>query len=162
MKLTSLGYIFRYHGDEITRYWPWKKAASNSVYYSALLSRDFNSFPEYWMAVGEDTAMIKLSTGVGRMYGFDLKDIVGNWSARIWLNEYIVFLNIHDPAEKGPDFWSRLSTKQCESLQKDCVILKCNDRSEMVTLVDSVDYNFAEATGYLNGEVLLTNESHYD
>ena len=123
---------------------------------------DFNSFSEYWKAVGEDAAIVKLSTGVGRMYGFDLKEIIGEWSARLWVNEYIVFMDIHDPSRKGPDFWSRLNAKQREGLRKDCVILKCSDRSEMVNLIDSIDYNFAEATGYLNGEVLLTNESHYD
>lgn len=160
MKLNVLGIVFKYHGDEILRYWPWSKRDSKSSYHSTLYSRDFNSFNEYWRMVGEETSLVKSSFGKGNLLGFDLIDVLKFWSARMWVGEPIVVLMAVDPSLKGPSFWARLTSAQRENLLKDIVVLKCTDKSEMKTLVDSIDPSFAEATGLLNGRVILTNDPY--
>lgn len=158
MKVTKLGFSFKYHGDEILRYWPWVKRSSSTVYRSELYSRDFNSFNEYWRMVGEETSIIKSIFGQNKIGGFNFKEVLGFWSSKLWVGEYIVVLMSVNPAMKGPSFWSRLTAKQRDSLLQDVVVLRCNDRKEMESLIDSIDVSFAEAYGILSGKVILTND----
>lgn len=159
MKLNRLGYSYKYHGDEITRYWPWVSEENKGKYHSSLFSRDFNSFPEYWKFVGEEESLVKTSTSKdGRMYGFSMLEVIQYWSSRLWLNQYIVALVDVDPASKGSDFWNRLTRDQKENLNQEIVILKCKDRTELMNLTDSIDPSFATSYGLLNGNLLVSNE----
>lgn len=158
MKFHQLGISFKYHGDEITRYWPWIKKSLKSTYHSALFSRDFNSFNEYWRLVGEETTLIKLTTSVGKMQGFSLSRVAAEWASRIWVNEYLVIMCDVDPGSKGPSFWFRLSPTQRTSLLEDVVVLRCKDETEMETLIDSISPSFSTAYGCLNGQVLCDNQ----
>lgn len=158
MKLSRQGYSYKYHGDEVLKYWPWVRKNSFAKYYSSLLSRDFNSFPEYWKIIGEETALVKLTTSsTSKMSGFSLSEVIELWSARLWVNEFIVVLTDINPGAKGPGFWSRLTRDQRTSLGEDVVVLRCKDRSELTHLVDSTDPTFACAMGLLNGTTLCTN-----
>lgn len=157
MRFTRDGYVYKYYGDEITRFWPW--SYHEAKYYSTLLTRDFNSFNEYWKMVGEESALIKLSSGEGLLYGFDYEDVLCQWSSRLFVNEHIVILTDINYGAKGSEFWNRLSKKQNIHFHKDIVILKCNDYSEMERVVGFVDEEFAMAWGVLNGEILMDNTS---
>jgi len=159
MKLNRLGYSYKYHGDEIIRYWPWVSKEKRGKYHSTLFSRDFNSFPAYWKMVGEDEALIKASVSAGdKLYGFSVLDLIQYWSARLWMNQYVVILLDVNLGSKGPEFWSRLTRDQKESLNNDIVVLRCKDKTELLHLTDSIDPSFATAYGLLNGTLLVSNE----
>ena len=155
MKVSKEGFSFKYHGDVVLRYWPW--IYSKYKYRSQLLSRDFNSFPEYWMAVGEESTLIKTTHSTGKLSGFDIKEVLGQWSARLYPAEYIVILFDINHGAKGPSFWSRLTVKQKSTLLKDYVVLRCKDKNGASALIESIAPQFASAFVFLNGEELGSN-----
>lgn len=154
ISLTKSGLVFKYHGDKITKYWPWVK---RGYYYSELFSEDFNNFRDYWRMVGVESELIRAVHSVGRMSGFGPQEVTGQWSARLYPGEYVVILEDIDLISKGPRFWSRLTSKQKDTLRKGVVVFCCKDRNEAADLVDSIDTNFANAYAFLNGELLYTN-----
>jgi hypothetical protein len=162
MKLNSLGIVFKYHGDEVTRYWPWVKKSFNSTYHSSLLSRDFNSFNEYWKIIGEEETLTKVSTSYGRLHGFAFREIVAHWASGLWVNEYVVILLEPDPTAKGPAFWSRLNSTQRDHLMNDVVVLRCKDLNEATTLLESISTKFSDAFILFNGEVINSNDETWD
>lgn len=162
MKLNCLGVVFKYHGDEITRYWPWVKKRLQSTYHSSLLYRDFNSFKEYWKIVGEDTQITKVSTSSDKMIGFSFRETLAHWSAKMFPNEHLVILIEPDPRRKGPAFWSRLSPTQRIHMMNDVVVLRCKDETEMNSLLWSIDPQFSDAMAILNGDVINSNDECWD
>lgn len=108
---------------------------------------------------GQDRALLQASTGDGKVHGFDLiRELLPEWSARIWPNEFLVCLCHIDPAARSQRFWSMLKKEQITEMLKDVVVLRCKDLTEMETLIESIDRNFADAVGVCNGRLLLTNQ----
>lgn len=159
MKFSRLGVTFKYYGDQITWHWPWVRKHL-LTYYSTIYTRDFNSFNEYWEMVGQEAALLKSAHQTGRMYGFDLMAVICRWSARLWPGEFLVVMKEVEVGRKGPAFWSRLSTKQREALTEDIVILRCDSKSEVYELIDSIEPSFASAYGVLNGQIIISNDIH--
>lgn len=152
------GVFFKFHGDIIKWRWPWARNLFSATYHSSLLNRDFNSFKEYWVSCGEDRALIKFSSGTGKLHGFELtEEILPQWSARLWPNEFIVCMFNVNPMAKGPKFWSMLDKFKRSELLKDVVILRCKDKTEMETLLDAIDVNFASAISLFNGQLQGSN-----
>ncbi len=168
MKFNKHGYLFRFHGDEILRYWPWATESAETAaateerkkrvgsYRSSIYERDFNSFSEYWMMVGEERALIKAAT-TGKVIGFNNSEVIGKWSSQIWVNEIVVILTDINFAGKERTFWNTLTAHQRTQFIKDVVVLKCRDKNEASELVTSISPDFATATTYLNGKVLFNN-----
>jgi hypothetical protein len=83
--------------------------------------------------------------------------VLPQWTARTWPNEHVICLVDVDLVAKGPKFWAMLNPAQRLELYKDVVVLRCKDKTEMQTLVESISSNFAKAFALFNGEMLATN-----
>lgn len=156
--ITKKGVVFKYHGDHLLKYWFWVK---RGYFNSRLLSQDFSSLREYWEAVGKDTALVRASRTAGNMIGFSYLEMAKQWSVRMFKNEYILVLMDVHPSMKGPAFWSRLTSKQKNTLLEDVVFLPCKDKTELTNLFMSIDPGFADAYGVLNGSVILDSNRSY-
>jgi hypothetical protein len=162
MKLSYIGVSFKYHGDELTWYWPWVGKTFKATYFSSLFSRDFNSLKDYWKAVGKEEALSRLTTCDGKVYGASYKEVIAEWSKRIWPGEFLVAMLEPDYSMKGPAFMARLTSQQRHRMMQDVVILRAKDKTEAEHLLESIDITMSEAYLVHNGNVLLSNNEPDD
>lgn len=159
MKLSKAGITFEYHGDQITWNWPWNRGVARYwKYHSALFSQDFNNFREYWKRIGEDSTMLAVRNQGGKVFGFSIEELIKCWSKHNWQNQYIVVLTDVDQNAKGADFWSKLPQARRLTFVEEVVVLKCEDRSKVISLLECIEPSFASATGLVNGCVIGYND----
>ncbi|MNK09965.1 hypothetical protein D3C87_279750 [compost metagenome] len=153
MKLTRQGVEYTYHGDTLTYFWPWK--ARNGKFYSAEYSTYFSSFRDYWKHVGMNLPSIVRSRE--KLVGYSFEEITAQWVRCKFPFEAIVVLFNIELSAKSLAFWAKVPKEKMEYMSKDVVILRCNDKTEVTRLIESIDPSFADAFGYCEGNLIDYN-----
>ena len=157
--LSSRGVSFKYHGDEILFYWPWARPGK-SKYHSSLFSEDFNDFCEYWENVGSRNYVLgkrRQNSSETKITGFSFKEVVEVWSSRLFINEYIIVLDSPSLSYIKPLSLLTMPSSRLAELTKDIVVLRCKDKPEAYSVLDSIGSDFCNAYLILNGKTLATN-----
>jgi hypothetical protein len=154
MKLTKTGIVFEYHGDRITRRWPWSKLSADK-YHSDLYSLYFNNFNTYWKHIG--AIQTAFSKSGNKLEGFSYEEILGQWVRSNYPHESIVVLKDMNVEERDLSFWARIPKDKLEYIQKDVIVLRCGSKEKACEIVDSVESNFAEAFAFSGGILVSLN-----
>jgi hypothetical protein len=154
MKLTDKGIVFGYHGDTITRRWPWKDR-HGSKFFSQEYSMYFNDFNTYWKHVG--VAQIAFSGRSEKLQGFTYGEIIGQWVQLKYPYESIVVLKDVNVSERGLSFWARIPKDKIQHIQKDIIVLRCGSKENACEIVDSIERTFAEAFAFSGGILINYN-----
>jgi hypothetical protein len=154
MKLTENGIVYEYHGDTITRRWPWRDR-HGSKYFSQQYSMYFNSFNTYWRHVGiAESAFVKSDS---KLEGFSYAEVLGQWVRVQYPHESVVVLKDINAQERGISFWAKIPKEKIEHIQKDVIVLRCGSKEKACEIVDSIEPAFAEAFAFAGGILINYN-----
>ena len=148
------GVSFSYHGDVITRRWPW---LSGDRYVSSLHATDFNHFREYWHTVGTVNAQLHLSPSDSKVVGLRLHEILSDYARRRFPGEHLAFLCEINPAARDSAFWKRIPRQQAEQLLKDVAVFRCKSREQMLEITFGTPTSFATAYAIEHGVLVDCN-----
>jgi hypothetical protein len=154
MKLTEKGIVFEYHGDTITRRWPWRNR-QGAKYSSQEYSLYFNDFNTYWKHVGAGQAALVKSEN--KLEGFSYTEMLGQWVRSRYANETIVVLKDVNVEERGLSFWAKIPKDKLEYIKKDIIVLRCGSKENACEIVDSIESSFAEAFAFSGGILINYN-----
>jgi hypothetical protein len=156
MRFTLKGIEFTRHAGWLLWRWPWsRKNEEKGKYWSYLYSRDFNSLSEHDTFV-ENIPEHYPVPALPKISGFSLESIISDWVSIAYSSYCIVVLtNIRFDA-KGLSYWARIPQERINVIKSDIVMLSCSI-DEVSELVDSIDPSFAEAYGFIYGEIKATN-----
>jgi hypothetical protein len=154
MKIKKEGIEFEYHGDTITRRWPWF-FRSGSKYHSKQYSLYFNEFNVYWIHVGRAEYLFEDKRS--KLEGFTYSELIGQWVRQKYPFENIVLLKDVNVEERGLSFWAKIPKDKIEHIQKDVIILRCGSKENACEIVDSIEPNFAEAFAFSGGVLINYN-----
>jgi len=154
MKFKKEGIEFEYHGDVITKRWPWF-FKEGSKYHSKNYSMYFNEFNTYWKHVGiAEKAFVKSDK---KLEGFSYSEVIGEWARVRYPYEFIVVLKDVNVSERGLSFWAKIPKEKLEHIQKDVIVLRCGTKENACEIVDSIERQFAEAFAFANGVLINYN-----
>lgn len=152
MKFKKTGIEFEYHGDVITRRWPFQEG---SKFYSSNFSLYFNDFQTYWKHVGVTQAMFTKTDS--KLEGFSYGEIITHWVRQRYPYENIAILKDVNVEERGLSFWAKIPKDKLEHIQKDVIVLRCGSKEKACEIVDSVEHDFAEAFAFSEGNLINYN-----
>jgi hypothetical protein len=153
MKITKEGITFTYNDDDFTWIWWWERTYSYK-FRSAIYGLHFSSLKSYWMHVGRqnDHPMIK-----HKIEGFNYQSLIETWVKRYFSTGcYLVLDNVNLDA-KPASFWRTVPEDLRIQFNEDVIVLKCKDYSELKSLCESIELNFANASGFSDGDLVSYN-----
>lgn len=152
MKFKKTGIEFRYHGDTITRKWPFTDGGN---YFSSEYSMYFNDFNTYWLKLGSiQSAFVKEDS---KLEGFSYGEILTHWVRQRYPHENIAILKDVNVEERGLSFWAKIPRDKLEYIQKDVIVLRCGSKEKACEIVDSIEHSFAEAFAFSDGNLINYN-----
>lgn len=155
MKLKKEGIEFDYHGDIITRRWPFF-FKEGSKFHSKNYSMYFNSLDTYWNYVGK-VQQAFAQRNRNKIEGFSYFDIITSWIQSAYPDENVVVLKDVNVGERGLSFWARVPKDKIEHIKKDVIVLICGSKENAVEIVDSIEPSFAEAYAFSGGHLINYN-----
>lgn len=155
MKFKKIGIEFEYHGDTITRRWPWF-FRGGSKYHSERYSMYFDNFSTYWKHAGI-AEMAFCDSHKSKMEGFTYQELIGQWVRYKYPYESVVVLKDVNVSERGLSFWSKIPKDKIEHIQKDIIVLRCGSKENANEIVDSIESSFAEAFAFSGGILINYN-----
>lgn len=69
---------------------------------------------------------------------------------------YIVLTNVNLSA-KNLQFWAKVPKEDMPHFFKDVIVMRCKDKSQMLSLISNIGPDFAEAMGFSAGELVTVN-----
>lgn len=154
MRFKKEGIEFKYHGDIVTRRWPWFYPG-DAKYHSEKYSLYFNKFSTYWVHVGRAEHIFEGPKS--KLQGFTYQELIGQWVRQIYPGENIVVLKDVNVSERGLSFWAKVPKDKIEHIQKDIIVLRCGSKENACEIVDSVERTFAEAFAFSGGILINYN-----
>ena len=152
MKFKKTGIEFGYHGDTITRKWPFTEGP---VLSSSEYGIYFSNFNEYWSHVGAAQAIFKRTDS--KLEGFSYGEILAQWVRHHYPHESIAILKDVNVEERGLSFWAKIPKDKLEHIQKDVIVLRCGSKEKACEIVDSIEHDFAEAFAFSEGNLINYN-----
>lgn len=155
-KLSKRGVHLPYYGDALVFNWPWCRKIAGR-YSSSIYGRDFGTLREYWSYAGASAQLAVHSLDAGKMGGFDIPEVLGQWTNKMYPDEYVMVLVGADTSKKDATFWQRVPKTQHIHWGKDFQLLRCSDRTELLNLAAGISEGFAECYCFFNGQLIDTN-----
>lgn len=105
--------------------------------------------------------LAKLIFGDSKLQSRSYTSIIDDWVAFNFVNQIVIVLTNINVQVKNIDFWAKIPVEQKIKFMEDVVILRCKDKSEMMMLIGNIGQDFAEAKGYIDGELFAHNLESY-
>lgn len=93
-----------------------------------------------------------------KLYGMSYPALIADWVYKSFKLQHIIVLTNVNVEAKNIQFWAKVPTTSMAWFLEDVVILRCQDRSEVIRLVENIPSEFADAQGYSAGLLITTNK----
>jgi hypothetical protein len=153
MFIDKHGVWFRYETDNLCRRWPWKIFSPDMVYISERHDRSFATIADYLKFVG----VAESGFGTKKVEGFTYNQIIQEWVRTKYRSGFVIVLYDIDVSYKPSEFWKKVPKENVEQLNKDVVIFRCKDASQVISICESINVEFAQVIGFKDGYIFYYN-----
>lgn len=117
----------------------------------------FWSRPVSWPFVKRSPETIPYKNS-SKLQGASYLEMISEWVSFKYPKNHIIVLTDINVQAKNVQFWAKVPKTDMIHFVKDMVILYCQDKSEVIRLVENIPSTFAEAHGYSAGELITHNK----
>lgn len=153
MKFSRAGITRNFYNDSFTWHWPFQR--KNGKYFSATYGLYFNSVKDYWQHVGSVSQ--KMLQDNAKLDSYSLEEVLSKWAISLYSTSAFIILYNLNVSAKDIAFWARIPHSTLQHLSHDVVIMRCSDKREVYSLLESTPTEFANAIGFCNGLRLSSN-----